>query len=345
MGLPLRDIVAAQAVPWETLAGRTLAVDGYNAVYQFLATIRQRDGQLFSDADGRVTSHLMGVFYRTTSLLRDGVLPVWVFDGRPPDRKAGTIRRRIEAKERAEEAWQKALAAGDLETARRKAAQTSHLTKPMVEELSELLAALGVPTVQAPGEGEAQAAAMAAGGAAWATASEDYDVLLFGSPRSVRGLAARARGGATPEAQLIDREQLLATLGISAEELILLGVVVGTDFNEGAKGYGPKKALKLVQEHLGFDATIARVGLDAEESRAVAEIFRHPNAAPVDTPAFGPVNEEAVLRLLVDGHGFAEARVRAAIARARQRPAAVTSPQEARARQTLLDTFGGSGFP
>ena len=345
MGLPLRDIVAAQAVPWETLAGRTLAVDGYNAVYQFLATIRQRDGQLFSDADGRVTSHLMGVFYRTTSLLRDGVLPVWVFDGKPPERKAGTIRRRIEAKERAEEAWQKALAAGDLETARRKAAQTSHLTKPMVEELQQLLGALGVPTVQAPGEGEAQAAAMAAGGAAWATASEDYDVLLFGSPRSVRGLAARARGGATAEAQLIDRDLLLAYLGISAEELILLGVVVGTDFNEGAAGYGPKKALKLVQEHLGFDATIARVGLDAEEARAVAEIFRHPNATATEPPTFGPVNEEAVLRLLVDGHGFAEPRVRAAIARARQRPAAATSPQEARGRQTLLETFGGTGGP
>lgn len=343
MGLPLRDIVAAQAVPWETLAGRTLAVDGYNAVYQFLATIRQRDGQLFTDADGRVTSHLMGVFYRTTSLLREGVLPIWVFDGRPPERKAGTIRRRIEAKERAEEAWKKALAEGDLVTARRKAAQTSHLTKPMVEELQELLRALGVPTVQAPGEGEAQAAAMAAGGMAWATASEDYDVLLFGSPRLVRGLAARARGGASAEAQLIDREELLRTLGISGEELIALGIVVGTDFNEGATGFGPKKALKLVQEHLGFEATMARAGLDAGEAHAVAEIFRHPTEAPVPAPTFGPVDEQAVVRILVEGHGFAEARVRAAIVRARQRPAAASTPQEVHGRQTLLETFGGPG--
>ena len=92
MGLPLKDIVTAQELPWDALAGRTLAVDGYNVVYQFLATIRQRDGQLFCDTEGRVTSHLMGVFYRTTALLREGVLPVWVFDGKPPERKAGTIR-------------------------------------------------------------------------------------------------------------------------------------------------------------------------------------------------------------------------------------------------------------
>ncbi|MGI0156037.1 MAG: FEN1 family endonuclease, partial [Thermoplasmata archaeon] len=195
MGLPLKDLVSAQELPWDALAGRSLAVDGYNAVYQFLATIRQRDGQLFSDPQGRVTSHLMGTFYRTTSLLQQGVLPVWVFDGKPPERKAGTIRQRIAAKEKAESQYQEALAAGDLETARRKAAQTSHLTRPMVEELVELLAALGVPTVQAPGEGEAEAAVMSAKGTVWASASEDYDTLLFGAPRLVRGLAARGRAG------------------------------------------------------------------------------------------------------------------------------------------------------
>src|SRR5208283_3779063 len=251
VGPPLKDLVVAQELPWDALAGRTLAVDGYNAVYQFLATLRQRDGQLFSDPEGRVTSHLMGVFYRTTSLLREGVLPVWVFDGKPPERKAGTIRQRIVAKEKAEGEWQRALAAGDLETARKKAAQTSRLTRPMVEELRELLNALGVPSVQAPSEGEAQAAVMAARGTVWGTASEDYDTLLFGSPKLVRGLAARGRGGTSPGAQLIDRAEVLAGLGISEEELILLGVVIGTDFNDGVRGYGPKKALKLVQEHLG----------------------------------------------------------------------------------------------
>jgi len=342
VGLPLKDIVLAQELPWDALAGRTLAVDGYNAVYQFLATLRQQDGQLFCDAEGHVTSHLMGVFYRTTSLLREGVLPVWVFDGKPPERKVGTIRERIVAKEKAEGQWQEALAAGDLETARRKAAQTSRLTRPMVEELRQLLTALGVPSIQAPGEGEAQAASMAARGTVWATASEDYDSLLFGSPKLVRGLAARGRGGTSPGAQLIDRSEMLATLGINDEELILLGVVIGTDFNDGVRGYGPKKALKLVQEHLGFRPTIEKVGLSLAEAEEVAEIFRHPSSIEVTPPAFGPVDEAAVHGLLVEQHGFSEERVRAAIARARQRPRASSSPQEARGHQTLLETFGGN---
>ena len=341
MGLPLKDIVTPQELPWESLAGRTLAVDGYNAAYQFLATIRQKDGQLFTDPEGHVTSHLMGVFYRTTSLLREGVLPVWVFDGKPPERKAGTIRQRILVKEKAESEYQAALAAGDLETARRKAAQTSRLTRPMVAELTELLGALGVPALEAPSEGEAQAASMAARGTVWAAASEDYDSLLFGAPRLVRGLAARGPAGRNPGAQLIDREELLSGFGIDGDELILLGLVVGTDFNDGARGYGPKKALKLVRQHLGFDATVRAAGLDPEEAREVAEIFRHPNTAETSAPSFGPVDESAVHRILVQTHGFSEERVRAAVARARQRPRASSTPAEARSHQTLLETFGG----
>jgi len=342
VGLPLRVLVQAQELPWDALAGRSLAVDGYNAVYQFLATIRQRDGQLFSDAEGRVTSHLMGTFYRTTSLLEQGVLPVWVFDGKPPERKAGTIRRRIEMKEKAEEAWQEALAAGDLETARRKAAQTSRLTPSMVEELHVLLRGLGVPVVQAPGEGEAQAAVLAARGATWAAASEDYDSLLFGAPRLVRGLAARSRSGSAPGAQLIDRTDLLSSLGIDQEELIALGVVMGTDFNDGAPGFGPKRALKLVREHLGFEATMQKAGLDLSEANAVAEIFRHPNAVEPGPLSFGPVDEAGLQKLLVETHGFSESRFRAAVARARSRPRPASSTAEAKGHQTLLDTFGGS---
>ncbi|MCI4369115.1 MAG: flap endonuclease-1 [Thermoplasmata archaeon] len=341
MGLPFRDLVSPQELPWETIAGRTLAVDGYNAIYQFLATIRQRDGMPFSDAKGRVTSHLMGVFYRTTALLGEGVLPVWVFDGKPPELKAGTLRSRHVAKERAQALWQEALAAGDLETARRKAAQTSRLTPPMVEEARALLDALGVPSVQAPSEGEAQAAHMAAMGQVWAAASEDYDSLLFGAPRLIRGLAARGARGSTPSAQMIDRSELLETLGISSEELILVGVLVGTDFNDGAPGYGPKKALKLAQEHLGWAASLERAGLSPEEVEPVAELFRHPQVADVPMPAFGPVSEKALSRILVEEHGFAEARVQAAVVRARKRPVVSASSAEAKARQTLLETFGG----
>ena len=338
MGLPLKELVEPRSVPWSELAGRTLAVDGYNALYQFLATIRQADGQLFTDGQGSVTSHLMGTLYRTTSLLSEGVLPVWVFDGRPPDLKAGTISARMAVKAKAEAEWQAALDAGDLVTAKRKAAATSRLTRPMVEEVRQLLEGLGVPSIRAPSEGESEAAFLAAKGRVWAAASEDYDSLLFGAPRLVRGLAARGGRGSAPAAQLIDRAELLETLGISGEELILVGLLIGTDFNDGARGIGPKRALKLAQRHLGMEASLREAGLDPEALAPVAELFRTPEVADVNVPPYGPIRADAVRALLVDGHGFGKERVDAALVRAQHRPPPKAAPP-APGRQAVLESF------
>ena len=343
MGLPLRDITHPTEVPWSALIGRTLAVDGNNMLYQFLATIRSSDGRPFTDKNGRVTAHLIGLLYRTTSWLEQQIRPVWVFDGRPPELKAGTLRTRFLAKERAREAWNEALAAGDLETARKKAAQTSRLTRPMIEEAVQVLHALGLPTVQAPSEGEAQGARMAAAGTVWASASEDYDSLLFGTPRLVRGLGSRQRQTGTQAAQLIERERLLSELGVSQEELILIGLIIGTDFNEGVAGYGPKKALKLVQKHLGWEGTLASVGLLPKDVEEAAEIFRNPPVVDVPPLIFGPPNEEELRRLLVTEHDFSEDRVLGALRRIQSPTRKRATPLPVPGHQKLLDVYPTEG--
>jgi flap endonuclease-1 len=308
-------------------------------LYQFLATIRSADGQPFTDKSGRVTAHLIGLLYRTTSWLEQQIRPVWVFDGRPPDLKAGTLRTRFLAKERAQEAWNEALAAGDLALARRKAAQTSRLTRAMIEEAVQVLHALGLPTVQAPSEGEAEGAYLASSGTVWASASEDYDSLLFGTPRLVRGLASRRARTGTPAAQLLERERMLTDLGISQDELILVGLVIGTDFNDGARGYGPKKALKLVQKHLGWDATLRAVGIEPKDVEEAAEIFRHPPIVEVPSPKFGEPDDAELRRLLVTEHDFSEERVLGALQRIRTAPKHKPTPLPAPGHQKLLDGY------
>jgi flap endonuclease-1 len=341
VGLPIRDLVQPKAVLWTDLAGKSLAVDGYNALYQFLATIRQADGRLFTDGEGRVTSHLIGTLYRTSSLLSQGVLPVWVFDGKPPALKSATLSARFRAKERAETEWKEALEAGDLERAKQKAGATSRLTRPMVDEVRSLLGTLGVPTLAAPSEGEAEASFLARQNRVWGVASEDYDSLLFGAPRLVRGLAARGGRGSAPAAQLIDREELLAQLGVSGDELILIGLLIGSDFNDGAKGFGPKRALKLAQRHLGMEASLREAELDPIELAPVVELFRNPEVADLAVPPFGPVQVDEARRLLVDGHGFSQDRVDGALSRAQQRPPPRSlAPPPPPGRQTFLDAFG-----
>src|SRR5678815_2393382 len=273
MGVPLTPIMIKRELALEDLRGKTLAVDGNGELYQFLALIRLRDGSPLADSRGRVTSHLSGLFYRTTRLIADyGTDMVFVFDGKPPALKSAEIARRRSVKERYDAEYKEAIQAGDLAKAYSKATMTSRLTREMVDEARELLRLLGIPVVQAPSEGEAQAAHMAAAGTVWAAGSKDYDCLLFGTPRLLRFLTISGKEflpskGAfraiTPE--LIDTQDLLDHYGITREQLIDLAVLVGTDFNEGIKGIGPKKALKLVSEFDTID-TVSYTHLRAHET-------------------------------------------------------------------------------
>ena len=184
MGVHLTPIIVRHSTTLEALRGHTIAVDGNLELYQFLSIMRTRDGQPLQDARGRITSHLNGLAFRTTRLIADyNIRPVFVFDGPPPELKRDEIRRRREAREKSQRDYEAAVAAGDTATAWSKAVMTSRLTRPMVEEAKTLLQMLGIPWVQAPSEGEAQAAFLARRGDVWAAGSKDYDSLLFGAPK------------------------------------------------------------------------------------------------------------------------------------------------------------------
>lgn len=327
MGVLLTPLILKEVVTLEDLAGKRLAVDGNGELYQFLALIRQRDGTPLMDSRGRVTSHLVGLFYRTTRLMSDfGMEMIFVFDGKPPALKSTEIERRRQIKTRYEAEAAEARAAGEIERAYSKSTMTSRLSREMVEEARELLSLLGIPTVQAPGEGEAQAAFMAARGEAWAAASKDYDGLLFGAPRLLRFLTITGKeflpaSGTfrpiTPE--VIATDSFLAHHGISREQLIDLAILVGTDFNEGIKGIGPKKALKLVQEHGRIESMPPEIQAQVSNYAEIREIYLRPPVTEEYAIRFEEPDEAAAVRFLCEERGFGRDRVLAALARLRKR--------------------------
>ncbi|HVO78320.1 MAG TPA: flap structure-specific endonuclease, partial [Methanomassiliicoccales archaeon] len=158
MGVNLSDIVPSQSIGLEQLSGRTLAIDAYNAIYQFLSVIRQPDGTPLRDQRGRVTSHLAGLLYRNANFLEAGMQPAYVFDGIPSKLKARTIEERGQRRAKAKREWEEAVEKGDYQTAYSKATQASRVTNEIVESSRMLLTHLGLPVIQAPNEGEAQAA-------------------------------------------------------------------------------------------------------------------------------------------------------------------------------------------
>jgi flap endonuclease-1 len=325
LGVLLTPILVRDNIELSALRGKRLAVDGHGELYQFLALIRLRDGTPLQDSSGRVTSHLNGLFYRTTRLIADyGLQLVFVFDGAPPELKAGELARRRSIRRRYDEELAAARAAGDMARAYAKATMTSRLTRSMVEEAKELLRLMGIPVVQAPSEGEAQAAHMARAGVVWGAVSKDFDSLLFGAPRLVRFLTISGKEflpsqGAfrdlTPE--VIDTARMLGELGITREGLVDLAMLVGTYFNPGIKGIGPKKALALVKRHGSIEHMPPEI---RDELMPVAPSIRELYLAPDITDEYeaesGPCDPQGVVRFLCEERAFSEQRVTAALRRA-----------------------------
>ena len=324
MGVVLTPIVQPRQIALAELRGKTLAVDAHGDLYQFLALIRLRDGTPLKDARGRVTSHLSGLFFRTTRLMAEHQLRlVFVFDGAPPPEKQEELNRRRVIRTEFEHARQEALAQGDLKTAYAKATMTSRLTREMADEARELLTLLGLPVVQAPSEGEAQAAHMAQRGGVWAAASKDYDTLLFGTPRLLRFLSISGKEFLPSKGQfrplipeVIDLEVQLAAWGISRESAIDLALLVGTDFHEGVRGIGPKKALTLVKKYGRIEAMPGDIREAMGDVDALRRIYLAPAVTDDYTIDFSEPDHDAVVRFLCEERQFSTERVTDALARA-----------------------------
>jgi len=344
LGVDLKDLVSKKPLKLDDLTGKTIAIDAYNALYQFLSIIRQPDGTPLMDRQGRITSHLSGLFYRNVNLLEKGLKPVYSFDGEPPSLKEMEIKRRVKVKEEALIKYEEALTKGDMKTAKSYAQATAQLKDYMVEEARKLLELLGIPWVQAPSEGEAQAAYMATRGDVWAAASQDYDSILFGAPRLVRNVTITGRRKlprkevyieVVPE--IVELDQVLRELNITREQLVDLGILIGTDFNpEGVKGVGPKTALKLIQEY----GSLEKIPLQLKGAEfpvnptEIREIFLKPKATEKYTLEWKQPNVEGIVQFLCRERDFSEERVRNALEKA------TSGFKEAKGKVTLEKFFG-----
>lgn len=320
MGINLSDIVPKQKSTLEDFSDKIIAIDAFNVLYQFLSNIRTADGSMLMDNLGRPTSHLNGLFLRTAKMVSVGIKPVYIFDGKPHELKSRTIQARREIKERAKEEYQLALDVGDLERARMKAAQSTFLTQEMIEDAKKLLEILGIPWLQAPSEGEAQACHMAKKEDAWVVVSQDFDSLLFGTPRLVRNLTVTGKRKVpgqnryvNVDPELIDLNFVLSGLGVNQEQLIDMSILIGTDFNPGVKGFGPKKALKAIQQFKNLEKVIKEKDLEIPDYDLIRKIFSEPEVTDDYSLNWLPVDEEVAIKFLCDERSFAEDRVKSTL--------------------------------
>lgn len=316
MGVELGKIVPKKEIELMELSGKKIAIDSFNMLYQFLSIIRDRmTGEPLKDSKGRVTSHLSGLFYRTINLVDAGIKPIFVFDGEPPKFKRRTVEKRRIAREEARKKWEEAVKRG--EKAIKYAQAAAKLTNEMVEDSKSLLDAIGMPWIQAPSEGEAMCAHLCKKDVVFATGSQDADALLFGSPRLIRNLSItgkrrlpRKEAFIEIKPELIELQEIAKILGVTREQLVIVGMLIGTDYNTGIEKVGPKTAFKIVKEHKTLKNVLANVEWkDDNDPEEIYEFFLNPTVTEKYTIEWNQPDEEKTIKLMVDEHDFSRERV------------------------------------
>ncbi|QQG39194.1 MAG: flap endonuclease-1 [Candidatus Woesearchaeota archaeon] len=314
MGVKLTELLPRKQIEFDSLANKTIAIDASNMLYQFLSSIRQPDGTPLMDSKRRITSHLVGTFSRLSNLMERGIKVCVVLDGKPPILKIKEIEERELKKQLAAEKLSKAMEEENIKDVYKYSKQTIRLTPQVVLEAKELMLAMGIPVIQAPSEAEAQAAFMCEKGDVYAVASSDQDCLLFGAPRQITNLTLSQRkklpsgGTVKTNPELIELKEVLNSLGINQDQLIVLAILIGTDFNEGIHRVGPKTALKLVKQYKDFDKLFKEVKAEFNWKQVYAVFKSMPIMKNYQLKWKEP-DVDKIKKLLVKEHDFSEERV------------------------------------
>ena len=320
MGLQIGELIPKKEISFNELENKKIAVDASQMLYQFLSSIRRPDGTPLMDRNGNITSHLQGIITRVTNLMSKKIKLAFVFDGKPPLLKIKEQEEREYRKQIAEKKLKEAKEAGDEALMLRYSKQSIRLNYEMVNEAKELIKALGLPVIQAPSEAEAQCAFMNQKKDVDFVGSTDYDSLLYEAPKILRNLTLSTRKRlprgiyVTIYPELIELKETLKNLNINQDQLIILAILVGTDYNDGIERVGPKTALRLVKQYKNFDTLFKEVKAEFNWKEIYATFKNMPIIKNYSLKWTSP-DKEKIKSILVDKHDFNEERVNNNLAR------------------------------
>ncbi|KAK1317418.1 Flap endonuclease 1-A [Acorus calamus] len=317
---------------FETYFGRKIAIDASMSIYQFLIVVGRVGSELLTNEAGDVTSHLQGMFTRTIRLLEAGLMPVYIFDGKPPGLKKHVLSKRFSKREDATKDLKTAQAARDKESIEKFSKRTVKVTKQHNDDCKRLLRLMGVPVIEAPSEAEAECAALCKNGKAcayiylslfylasynvYAVASEDMDSLTFGSPRFLRHLMKPS----SKKIPVMEFEvaKVLEELDLTMDQFIDLCILSGCDYCESIRGIGGQTALKFIRQHGSIENILENINKERyhipetwpyQEAR---RLFKEPLVSdPTDQPEikWTAPDEEGLITFLVNENGFNNERV------------------------------------
>lgn len=280
----LLEDIAPQSIQNRTITqytGCKIAIDTSMLMYQFLTAMNSTGGPSDLKNDrGENTAHISGICYRAIKMMENEIIPVFVFDGPPPEMKVHELKKRKERLCAAQEKYNEACEHDDKEQEMKYKRQCVRVTKQHVEQVKMLLTYMGVASVDAIGEAEATCAMLAKKNHVAGVATEDADALTFGTPLLIRNLnASDAKKNPIFEISL---QKILSETQLTFEQFVDLCILCGCDYTPTLTGIGPKTAYKLIAKHKNIENILCAV----KESQipenfdfmGARKLFLHPDA-------------------------------------------------------------------
>ena len=237
------------------LTGKKVAIDASLFMYKMLINMRNANQSYLTSNNGKVVSHITGIFYKTANYLALNITPIYVFDGKPPSNKGDTIKARQDRVATSKLAMEQATSEEDKNNLEK---QTIRLTKEHVDDIKQLLELMGVSYVQAHGEAEAYASEMCRKGMVDYVVTEDMDTLAFGCPRMIRTCLDKSIKR-KDIISIIDLDEVLQGFEITYDEFVDLCILCGCDYCENIPRVGNKTAYSLIKKHRSIESILPAV--------------------------------------------------------------------------------------
>jgi flap endonuclease-1 len=291
----------------ENLGGQMIAIDISILLYQVVIAIRNSGADMFTN-QGEISSHILGLFNKTINLLKMNIIPIYVFDGKPPSFKWQTINNRKDAKKQASEKLNDEEMTEEDKIKYFK--RTVHINKYQIQECIELLEIMGIPYVIAPEEADSQCAELVKCGLADGVLTEDMDIMTFGANKIYRNLTSYKK-----DSLEISMDDVLNTLNLNYDQFVELCLLFGCDYCDKLNDMKPELIYQYYSKNKNLIATINNIKNDGykvddfNDYNIYKEYFMNPPVKKINEIEVKRCDVEKLEKLLVGKYGLVKMRI------------------------------------
>jgi len=335
MGVNLKKLIESTSVPITEIKGCKVAVDGMNMLFQILYNPYQMAQKLpeifYMDSTQRVITHLYGWLQKVNQFYKANIFPVVVFDGKPDPYKRLTTKDYARDYLAVKKKYERAIEIGNYQNAKNFALSKSFMFINCIHESKQLLESCGIPVIMAPSEAEAQCVSLQKEGLVDYVVSNDFDVMMYGSPKIIRKITFQSRKKVKgrwisykPNVEVIKTFENLGRLEINLNQLIDLSILVGNDYYPGVKKIGPKKALQSIKYFKNLERIMNKhphlfSNISLQKILRIREMFQSPEVIKRPKIKPHPLNLDGLRKFLLHDHRLNSERVEKRLSRLEKR--------------------------